>query len=122
MTPAPIDQLALRSRILEIVNVIVTLEGGPAPVADVRIVAAPAFFDQTHGMSMLQEDGSVVLRIAVQRPADQVADTVLHETAHVLLGTEHIDQPDHGPGWRSVYQELQQKYRAIVLDVLTELP
>lgn len=119
LTPARIDQAALRSRILEIVNVIVTLEGGPVPVADIRIVSAPAFFDQTRGMSMLLDDGSVALRIAVQRPADQVADTVLHETAHVLLGPEHIDQPDHGPEFQRVYLDLRQKYTDVVMERLT---
>lgn len=118
MTPDPIDQLALRSRILEIVNVIVTLEGGPLQVSDVRIVAAPAFFDQTYGKSMLLDDGSLVLRIAVRRPADQVSGTVLHETAHVLLGPEHIDQPNHGPEFQSIYEELHRKYFAVVAEKL----
>jgi hypothetical protein len=112
------DQSTLRSEILETVNMIVTLEGGPVPVSDVRIVAAPAFFDQTYGMSILEDDGSVVLRIAVQRPADQVADTVLHETAHVLLGSEHIDRPDHGPKFQAVYGDLKGKYFSVVMESL----
>jgi hypothetical protein len=115
------DHSTLRSRILETVNMIVTLEGGPVQVADVRIVSAPAFFDSTYGTSILTDDGNVVLRVAVQRPPDQVADTVLHELAHVLLGPEHIDQPDHGAQFQSIYAGLKGKYTDVVMEQLKGL-
>jgi hypothetical protein len=116
-----LDQADLRSRILETANMIVTLEGGPVQVADVRIVAAPAFFDNSYGTSILEDDGSVVLRVAVQRPPDQVVDTVLHELAHVLLGPEHIDQPDHGAEFQRVYGDLKRKYVDVVMEQLKGL-
>lgn len=114
-----LDQAALRSRILETANMIITLEGGPVPVMDVRIVSAPVFFNNSYGTAMLLDDGSVVLRISVGRPPDQVVDTILHEIAHVLLGTEHIDQPDHGQEFKSVYGDLKRKYTDVVLEQLT---
>lgn len=113
-----VDQAALRSEILETVNAILILEGGSVPVSEVRIVSAPAFFDQSYGTSMVLEDGSIALRIAVQRPPDQVADTILHEVAHVLLGPEHIDNPDHGAEFQSVYQDLREKYAGVVAAAL----
>jgi hypothetical protein len=114
----PLDQDALRAKILETLNLLVALEGGPVAVTEVRIVPAPAFLDQTYGTSILLEDGSVAVRIAVQRPLPQVADTVLHETAHVLLGPEHVDRPDHGPEFQRVYQGLREKYSDVVMEML----
>lgn len=114
-----LDQASLRSRILETANMIVTLEGGPVPVMDVWIVAAPTFFDSTYGTSILEDDGSVVLRIAVQRPLDQVVDTVLHEMAHILLGPEHIDHSGHGPEFQRISADLKQKYTDVVMEQLT---
>jgi len=112
------DQTSLRSEILETVNAILILEGCPTPVSEVRIVAASEFFDQSYGTAMVLDDGSIALRIAVRRSPDQVADTILHETAHVLLGPEHIDAPDHGPEFQGVYQDLREKYLGVVTGVL----
>lgn len=109
-----IDQQTIRSRILEIVNTIITVEDGPIQVKDVRIVDAPAFFDDSYGTSILEEDGSIVLRIATRRSLDQVADTVLHETAHILLGPEHVDQPDHGEEFQGIYARLRREYMGVV--------
>jgi len=112
------DQAALRSEILETVNSILILEGSESFVSEVRIVSAPAFFDQSYGTAMVLDDGSIALRIAVQRPVDQVADTILHETAHVLLGSSHIDNPDHGLMFQSVYKELRERYLSVVMETL----
>jgi len=113
-----LDQRALRSRILETTNMMIALEGGPVPVSDVRIVSAPMFFDQTYGTSMLMDDGQVVLRVSVGRPVEGVADTVIHETAHVLLGVEHIDKPDHGETFQGLYRRLREKYYDVVVESL----
>jgi hypothetical protein len=40
-------------RILGVANMIVTLEGSPVQVSEVRIVAAPVFFDQSYGTTLL---------------------------------------------------------------------
>lgn len=116
-----LDQQTLRARILEIANVIVAVEGGSMKISDVRIVDAPTFFDSTHGTAILQDDGSVVLRISTKRPVDQVADTILHECAHVILGPEHIDQPDHGKAFQDAYQKVREKYMGVVTGTL-EVP
>ncbi len=113
------DELTLRSRILEIVNMIVALEGGPMPLSQVRIVTGPMFFDSTFGTTLLTQDGGAVMRVAVARPGEDVADTVLHETAHLLLGPEHIDQPDHGPGFQNTYRRIRDKYFDVVLEEIT---
>lgn len=113
------DQQAMRQRILGVANMIVPLEGGPVPVKDVRIVAAPAFFDHTYGTTILENDGSVVLRISAKRSVSDVADTVLHELAHVLLGVEHIDNPDHGVQFQKTYETLRGKYFDVVMEELT---
>jgi hypothetical protein len=110
-----------RSKILEISNDIIVLENGPVPVEDVRIVPAETFFGMSYGTSMLLDDGKVVLRITIKRPLAEVADTILHETAHVLLGREHIDQPDHGPAFQGVYERLKLKYLAAVTKRLERL-
>lgn len=110
-----------RSKILEIANDIVVLENGSVPVEDVRIVSADTFFGMSYGTSMLLDDGKVVLRIAVKRPLPEVADTILHETAHVLLGPEHIDNPDHGREFQKVYGELKRKYLAAIEKRLRKL-
>jgi len=114
-----VDQALLRERILETVNMIIALEGGPVPVVEVRVVTAPAFFDSTFGTSLLTEDGHVVMRVAVQRPGKDVADTILHETAHVLLGPDHIDQPDHGLNFQNTYRRIRDKYFDVVLEEVT---
>lgn len=114
-----VDQALLRDRILETVNMIVTLEGGPVPVAEIRVVMAPEFFDSTFGTSLIADDGQVVMRVAVQRPGEAVADTVLHETAHVLLGPEHIDQSDHGQNFQNTYRRIRDKYFDVVLEEVT---
>jgi len=109
------DKVALRSRILETANMIITIEGGPVQVEDVLIVAAPMFFNSTYGTSILKDNGHVVLRVAVKRPPEQVVDTILHEVAHVLLGLKHIDNPDHGPVFQGVYKDLKRKYSDVVI-------
>jgi len=112
------NDVALGRKVLDTVNMIITLEGGPVPLKEVRVVTAPMFFDSTYGTSLLDDDGQVVMRVAVQRPREAVADTVLHETAHILLGTEHIDRPDHGPTFQGTYQRLRDKYFDVVLESL----
>jgi hypothetical protein len=62
----------------------------------------------------LTENGDIAIRIAVGRPPAEVVDTILHETAHVLLGPEHIDQPDHGPRFQELYKRLKQKYSSVM--------
>lgn len=114
-----LDDLTLRSRILEVVNMIITLEGGPVPVVEVRVVTAPAFFDSTFGTSLLTESGQVVMRVAVQRPGEDVADTVLHETAHTLLGPDHVDHSDHGADFQNTYRRIRDKYFDVVLEEVT---
>lgn len=104
------DQLRLRPLILEAVNDIIRIEGGPVFVSDVRIVSAPTFFGLSHGTTLLLDDGSVAMRVAVQRPAAEVVDTILHETAHVLLGPEHIENPDHGARFQEIYARLLRQY------------
>jgi hypothetical protein len=108
------DQLRLRKLILEAVNDIIRIEEGPVPVSEVRVVAAPTFFGLSHGTALLLENGDVVLRVAVERPAEEVVDTILHETAHVLLGREHIDRPDHGVRFQGVYERLRRRYGSSV--------
>ena len=108
MTPA--DQVELRESILDAVNSIIQAENGPVLVEEVRIVAAPMFFDHTYGTTLLLDDGGVVIRIAVGRPAPEVVDTILHETAHVLMGEWYIEQPCHGPGFQEIYERLTQTY------------
>lgn len=114
-----LDDLTLRKRILETVNMIITLEGGPVPVAEVRVVTAPAFFDSTFGTSLLTDGGQIAMRVAVQRPGEDVADTVLHETAHVLLGPDHIDHSDHGTDFQNTYRRIREKYFDVVLEEVT---
>ncbi len=112
----PIDQTRWRDLILEVANDIIRLEGGAVPVSEVRIVPAPTFFGLSHGTAILMENGDVALRVAVDRPPAEVGDTILHEIAHVLLGREHIDQPDHGPQFQKIYEHLKKTY----LDTVTE--
>ena len=115
-----LDQQTLRQRILEITNMIVTLEGGPMKISDVRIVPAPAFFDSTYGTSIhREEDGTAILRISTKRPVDEVANTILHETAHVLLGPDHVDGPDHAELFQKTYRRIWEKYFDVVLEEIT---
>lgn len=104
------DQLKLRDTILEAVNAIIQAEGGPVPVKEVRLVPGAEFLDHTYGTAILLPDGGIALRVAVGRPAPAVVDTILHETAHVLLGPEHVDRPDHGEAFQRLYGRLTQKY------------
>ena len=113
----PTDQLRWRELILEVANEIIRLEGGAVPVTEVRIVPAQTFFDMSHGTTILEENGDVALRVAVDRPRLEVGDTILHELAHVLLGREHIDRPDHGPRFQELYAHLKRTY----LDTVTEV-
>ncbi len=110
------DQLRWRELILEVANDIIRLEGGPVPVTEVRIVPGRDFFGLSHGTAMVLENGDVAVRVAVDRPPAEVGDTVIHELAHVLLGCEHIDNPDHGPRFQEIYERLKRKY----LDTVTE--
>jgi hypothetical protein len=114
-----LDQQAMRQRILDVANMIVLLEGGSVTVSEVRIVDAPAFFDQSYGATLIDEDGNVILRVSVKRSVDQIADTVIHEVAHVLLGPEHIDNPDHGEDFHDVYRRLQERYFGVVMEEIT---
>ena len=108
-----------RDLILEVANEIIRLEGGTVPVTDIRIVPAQTFFDMSHGTTILEENGDIALRVAVDRPPAEVGDTIIHELAHVLLGREHIDNPDHGPRFQEIYERLKKKY----LDTVTgDLP
>jgi hypothetical protein len=113
-----IDQAALRAELLEITNSILVLEGSSTFVDEIRLVTAPAFFDDSYGTVLLEGDDRVVMRVSIGRPEDQVADTIVHETAHVLLGPEHIDNPDHGDRFQSVYQDLREKYMSVVMEGL----
>lgn len=112
------DQARLRSLILDAVNNIVRIEGGPVFVSEVRLVPGRNFFGLSYGTSILTENGDIAIRIAVGRPPAEVVDTILHETAHVLLGPEHIDQPDHGPRFQELYGHLTQKYSSSVTSSL----
>lgn len=111
-----IDQDLLRQRILETVNDILILEKGSVFVDEIRIVDAPAFFDETYGTSIIRPDGGIAIRVAVKRPAADVADTVIHETAHVLLGKEHVENSDHGPLFQEVYAQLRERYLPVVME------
>ena len=111
-------QLTLRALILEVVNDIIRLEGGAVPVREIRIVPGSSFFGLSHGTAILLENGGVALRVAVGRPTDEVVDTILHEIAHILLGREHIDVPDHGPHFQKIYAHLKRKYSPLVTDRL----
>jgi hypothetical protein len=123
MTPA--DQLHLAELIRDAINDIVRIEGGPVRVSTVRVVPAAAFFDHsfslepkthsvfTHGTT-LYENGELIVRIAVGRPADQVVDTILHECAHVLLDSEHNNEPCHGQPFQDLYQYLKRKYTGVM--------
>ncbi len=102
------DQVELRESILEAVNSIIQAENGPVLVEEVRIVAAPMFFDHTYGTTLLLSDGGVVIRIAVGRPAADVVDTILHETTHVLMGEWF--NACHGPQFQEIYERLTQTY------------
>jgi len=110
----PSDQAHLRSLILEAVNDIIRIEGGPVFVSEVRLVPGRDFFGLSYGTSILMENGDVALRIAVGRPPAEVVDTILHETAHILLGTDHIDQPDHGARFQELYKRLKRKYSSTI--------
>jgi hypothetical protein len=114
-----VDDALLRERILETVNMIITLEGGPVPVAEIRIVSAPMFFDSTFGTSLLNQEGDAVMRVAVHRPDDAVVDTILHETAHILQGPEHIDQGDHGPAFQATEKRVRNRYWGVVREQIT---
>ena len=117
MTPA--EDQHLKSLILEAVNDIIRIEGGPVAVREIRIVPGDSFFGLSHGTAILEENGDVAMRVAVGRPPAEVVDTILHELAHVLLGREHIDNPDHGPRFQEIYERLKKKY----LDTVTgDLP
>lgn len=111
-------QLALRALILEVVNDIIRLEGGPVSVREIRIVPGQSFFGLSHGTAILLENGDVALRVAVGRPTEEVVDTILHEIAHVLLGREHIDVPDHGSRFQEIYAHLKREYSPLVTDRL----
>ena len=114
-----VDDALLRERILETVNMIVALEGGPVSLAEVRVVTAPMFFDSTFGTSLLTPEGDVVMRIAVHRPDDAVVDTILHETAHVLQGPEHINVGDHGPAFQETEKRIRNRYWGAVREQIT---
>jgi hypothetical protein len=114
-----VDDVLLRERILEAVNMIIILEGGPVPVAEVRVVTAPMFFDSTFGTSLLTPEGDAVMRVAVHRPDDAVVDTILHETAHILQGPEHIDEGDHGPAFQATEEQIRNKYWGVVREEIT---
>ncbi len=114
-----VDQLRWRELILEVANDIIRLEGGPVPITEVRIVPGRDFFGLSHGTTMVLENGDIAVRVAVDRPPAEVGDTIIHELAHVLLGREHIDNPDHGPRFQEIYERLKKKY----LDTVTgDLP
>ncbi len=112
------DQLRWRGLVLDLINEIIHIEGGSVFVGEVRIVPAATFVDHTHGTAMLLDDGTIAVRIAVERAPAAVGDTILHEIAHILLGTEHIDNPDHGPRFQDLYTHLKAKYLDTVTDDL----
>lgn len=116
MTPE--DQARWRALTLEVINEIIHLEGGSVFVGEVRIVPAATFVDHTHGTAMLLDDGTIAVRVAVDRSPTAVGDTILHEIAHVLLGPEHIDNPDHGPRFQDLYAHLKTTYLDTVTDDL----
>lgn len=114
-----VDQKALSAKILELANMMVMIEGGTLPVSEVRIVDAPMFFDNSYGTSMVLDKGSSAIRVSVKRPPAEVADTILHETAHVIMGAEHVENPDHGQKFQALYQKLRVKYFDVVMQELT---
>lgn len=108
-------QLELRTSILEAINAVVRAESGPVYVSEVRLVPGSSFFGISNGDTLLLPGGKIAVRIAVGRAPEAVVDTILHETAHVLLGPEHIDQPDHGPTFQALHERLRLKYADSVL-------
>jgi Zn-dependent peptidase ImmA (M78 family) len=109
------DLIPLRETIAAIMNEIVRMEKGPVSVADVWIVPESAYLGRYFGTTILTKDGDVVLRIAVKRALDEVADTLLHELSHILLGKRHIRKINHGPHFTKLYEYLKQHYTDFVL-------
>ncbi len=114
------DQLRLAELIRDAINDIVRIEGGPIEVSEVRLSPGATFFDHTHGSTTLLDDGTLAVRISVGRPADQVVDTILHETAHVLLDSERSDEPCHGKPFQDLYQYLKRKYTGSVTSEISQ--
>ena len=108
MTPA--EDQRLKALILEAVNDIIEIESGPVQVSEIRIVPGVSFFGLSHGTAIRRDDGKIAMRVAVGRPPHEVVDTILHETAHIILGPEHIDEPDHGPRFQEIYAHLTRTY------------
>lgn len=103
-------QLELRQLILEALNFVIASEGGTRKVDEVRIVPGADFFGLSNGDTLMLPDGRIAVRIAVGRAPEKVVDTILHEAAHVILGPEHIENPDHGPGFQDLHDRLRRTY------------
>lgn len=107
-------QLELRELIREALNFVIESEGGAYRVQEVRIVPGADFFGLSNGDTLMLPDGRIAVRIAVGRPPERVVDTILHEAAHVILGPEHIENPDHGSGFQALHDRLRRKYAGVV--------
>lgn len=106
-----------RDRILQIANQMLELEGG-AHFDDVWVEEGKSYIGRYLGTTILTKDGLVVLRVAIGRSADAVADTIIHEVAHRLLGVQHIRKGSHGEDFSQVYDSLKKKYQGYTVEAL----
>lgn len=109
------ELIPARESILAIINNLLEQEHKFIRVDDVWIVPEASYSGRYFGTTILTKGGETVIRIAIGRPREDVADTIIHEAAHILLGKRHIRNINHGRKFTEMYAMLTNDYKDLVV-------